>query len=52
MLITLKRQARSDRGKAKCESYPSAYHLNGKPGNTGQNSNGTVHPGGNFPEKK
>ena len=25
---------------------------NGKPGNSGENSNGTVHPGGNFPEKK
>ena len=23
-----------------------------KPGNSGENSNGTVHPGGNFPEKK
>ena len=22
----------------------------GKPGNSGENSNGTVHPGGNFPE--
>ena len=30
----------------------SAYHLHGKPGNSGENSNGTVHPGGNFPEKK
>ena len=29
----------------------SAYHLYGKPGNSGENSNGTVHPGGNFPEK-
>ena len=26
----------------------SAYHLYGKPGNSGENSNGTVHPGGNF----
>ena len=24
----------------------------GKPGNSGENSNGTVHPGGNFPEKR
>ena len=30
----------------------SAYHLYGKPGNSGENSNRTVHPGGNFPEKK
>ena len=30
----------------------SAYHLYGKPGNSGENSNGTVHPGGNFPEKR
>ena len=30
----------------------SAYHLYGKPGNSGENSNGTVHLGGNFPEKK
>ena len=30
----------------------SAYHLYGKPGNSVENSNGTVHPGGNFPEKK
>ena len=29
----------------------SAYHLCGKPSNFGENSNGTVHPGGNFPEK-
>ena len=29
----------------------SAYHLNGKLGNSGENSNGTVQPGGNFPEK-
>ena len=29
----------------------SACHLFGKPGNSGENSNGTVHPGGNFPEK-
>ena len=29
----------------------SAYHLYGKPGNSGENSNGTVHPVGNFPEK-
>ena len=29
----------------------SAYHLYGKPGNSGQNSDGTVYPGGNFPEK-
>ena len=30
----------------------SAYHLYGKPGNSVENSNGTVHPGGNFPERK
>ena len=30
----------------------SAYHLYEKPENSGENSNGTVHPGGNFPEKK
>ena len=30
----------------------SAYHLYGKPGNFGENSNGKVHPGGNFPDKK
>ena len=29
----------------------SAYHLYGKPGNFGENSNETVHPGGDFPEK-
>ena len=30
----------------------SAYHLYGKPGNSGENLNGTVHPaGGNFAEK-
>ena len=29
----------------------SAYHLYGKPGNTGENSNGMVYPGGNFPKK-
>ena len=29
----------------------SAYHLCGKPSNSGENSNGTVQPGGNFPEK-
>ena len=30
----------------------SAYHSHGKPGNSGENSNGTVHPGVKFPEKK
>ena len=30
----------------------SAYHLYGKEGNSGENLNGTVHSGGNFPEKK
>ena len=29
-----------------------AYHLYGKPGNPGENSNGTVHPSGNCPEKR
>ena len=28
------------------------YHLYGKPGNSGQSSNGTVHSGGDFPENK
>ena len=30
----------------------SAYHLYGKPGNSGENSTGTVQPGENCPEKK
>ena len=30
----------------------SAYHLYRKPENSRENSNGTVYPGGNFPEKK
>ena len=30
----------------------STYHLFGKPGNSGKNSNGTVHSSGNFPEKR
>ena len=30
----------------------SAYHLNGIFGNSGENSNETVHPGGMFSEKK
>ena len=30
----------------------SAYHLNGIFGNSGANSNGTVHPGGKFLEKR
>ena len=30
----------------------SAYHLYGKLGNSGKNSNGMIHPGGNFLEKK
>ena len=30
----------------------SVHHLYGKPGTFGENSNGMVHPGGNFPEKK
>ena len=30
----------------------SAYHLYGKPANSGENSNGAVHPGGNFREKR
>ena len=30
----------------------SAYYLYGKPGNSGENSNGImVHPDGNFPDK-
>ena len=31
---------------------PSAYHLNGIFGNSGVNSNGTVHPGRKFSEKR
>ena len=30
----------------------SAYHLYGKPGNSGENSNGTVHSGGMFSGKR
>ena len=30
----------------------SAYHLNGIFGNSGENSNGTVHLGGMFSEKR
>ena len=30
----------------------SAYHLNEIFGNSGANSNGTVHPGGKFSEKR
>ena len=30
----------------------SAYHLNGIFGNSGEHSNGTVHPGGMFSEKR
>ena len=30
----------------------SAYYLYGKPGNTGEYSNGMVYSGGNFLEKK
>ena len=30
----------------------SAHHLYGKPGNSGENSTGTVQPGENCPEKK
>ena len=33
------------------ENTLSAYHLYRKPGNSGKNSDGTAHPGGNFPEK-
>ena len=29
----------------------SAFHLYGKPGNSGENSNGVVHPGGHFSGK-
>ena len=32
--------------------HVSAYHLNGIFGNSGENSNGTVHPGGMFSEKR
>ena len=40
---------------ATCKSaieITSAYHLNGIFGNSGTNSNGTVHPGGKFTGKK
>ena len=37
---------------ARGELIMSAYHLNGIFGNSGANSNGTVHPGGKFSEKK
>ena len=39
--------------KSENSSYQtvSACHLNGKPGNSGENLNRTVHPVGNFPEK-
>ena len=30
----------------------SVYHLYGKPGNSRENSNGMVHPGGNYADKK
>ena len=30
----------------------SAYHLYGKPGNSGENLSGMVYPGGNFRKKK
>ena len=32
--------------------FSSAYHLNGISGNSGANSNGTVHAGGEFSGKK
>ena len=35
----------------KISKIRSAYHLNGIFGNSGANSNGTVHPGGKFSEK-
>ena len=35
-----------------CNPAWSAYHLYEKPGNSGENLNGTVHPGGNVPEKR
>ena len=38
-------------GAAVCAEMLSAYHLNGIFGNSGVNSNGTVHPGGKFSEK-
>ena len=34
------------------EETRSAYHLNGIFGNSGENSNGTVHPGGLFSKKR
>ena len=38
--------------RASSEEILSAYHLYGKPGNSGENSNGTVHSGGMFSEKR
>ena len=35
-----------------CNPAWSAYHLYEKPCNSGENLNGTVHPGGNVPEKR
>ena len=42
----------ADMGPDYREKSWSAYHLYGKPGNSWENSNTTVHLGGNFPEKK
>jgi len=36
----------------KQQETKSAYHLYGKPGNSGENSNGTVHSGGMFSGKR
>ena len=38
--------------KTRLELTLSVYLLYGRPGNSGENSNGAVHPGGKFPEKK
>ena len=38
--------------KVRFREFRSAYHLNGIFGNSGANSNGTVHPGGKFSEKR
>ena len=35
-----------------CFAGELAYHLNGIFGNSGVNSNGPVHPGGKFSEKR
>ena len=47
----LRGRLRGSLTKKKLRESWSAYHLYEKPGNPNENSNGTVHPGGKFPEK-